>query len=139
MTCYAIFIPAHRSDFSRFNSLRSAERIRGRLVDWFAVEMKNIHDPRYKKRPNTFKIRGGFLEKISDNKKSELRRELVWKNFWYGTYTKHKIRNVTFRSGSAHPAHFLHPEIFDELDKRVSFSRPVRDYFLKRRATNATP
>jgi HEPN domain-containing protein len=110
---------------------RETEQIDGRLVDWFTVEIKIVHDPRYKKRPNTFKISRGFLEKIADNKKSELRRELVWKNFWYGTYTKHKIRNVTFRSGSAHPAHFLHPEIFDELDKRVDFSKAVRQYFLR--------
>lgn len=111
---------------------RETEEIGGRLVDWFAVAMMNVHHLRYKKRPNTFKINGGFLEKVADNKQSQLRRELVLKNFWYGTYTKHKIRNVTFRSGSAHPAHFLHPEIFDELDKRVDFSKAVRQYFLRK-------
>lgn len=107
--------------------------IDGRKIDWFATAKKEIDHSRFKKRPNTFKISGGFLEKVAANKQSELRRELVWKNFWYGTYTKHKIRNVTFRSGSAHPAHFLHPEIFDELDKRVDFSKAVRQYFLRQK------
>jgi len=113
---------------------RQVDTVAGRQVDWFKVQLKSVYAARYQKRPNTLKIMGGLLEKILDNRGSELRRELIWKNFWYGTYTKQKIRNVTFRSGSAHPAHFLHPEIFNELDKRVEFSRSVRRYFLSKKS-----
>ena len=90
---------------------RHVTNANGREVDSFKLQSKNVHDPRYKKRPNMFKISGGFLEKIANDKQSALRRQLIWKNFWYGKYTKQKIRNVIFRSGSAHPAHFLRPEI----------------------------
>jgi HEPN domain-containing protein len=121
----------HLRRYCQFFS-RQVDNVDGRQVDWFKVELKNIHNPRWKKRPNTFKIGRGFLERII-NEKGELRKELIWKNFWYGTYTKQKIPNVTFRSGSAHPAHFLHPEIFDELDKRVQFSPAIRQYFLSKK------
>lgn len=122
----------HLRKYCQFFS-RQIDNIDGRQVDWLKVQLKSVHAVRYRKRPNTFKIIGGVLEKILDEKGSELRRELIWKNFWYGTYTKQKIRNVTFRSGSAHPAHFVHPEIFNELDKRVEFSRSVRRYFLSKK------
>jgi HEPN domain-containing protein len=123
----------HLRRYCQFFS-RHVNNVNDREVDWFEVQLKSVHDPRYKKRPNTFKISGGFLEKVADDKWSELRPELVWKNFWYGTYTKQKIRNVIFRSGAAHPAHFLHPEIFEELDKLVTFSKAVREYFLRKKS-----
>lgn len=123
----------HLRRYCQFFS-RQVDDVDGRQVDWFKVQLKNVHAARYQKRPNTFKIGRGLIdEKILDERGSELRRELIWKNFWYGTYTKQKIRNVTFRSGSAHPAHFLHPEIFDELDKRVQFSPAIRQYFLSKK------
>jgi hypothetical protein len=112
---------------------REVSSINGKQVDWFKMQLKDVHDPRYKKRPNTFKISGGLLEKITRDKESKLRLELNYKNFWYGTYTKHKVRNLTFRSGSSYPAHFLHPEIFDELDKLVQFSPSIRQYFLSKK------
>jgi len=96
------------------------------------MQLKAIHDPRHKDKPNKFKINGGFLEQVLADKHSLARPELVWRNFWYGTYARTKLRNVTLHSGSAHPTHVLHPEIFPELDKRVSFSRRVRDYFLNK-------
>ena len=122
----------HLRRYCQFFS-RQVDNVDGNQVDWFKVQLKSVHAVRYQNRPNTFKISGGLIEKILDKKGSELRRELIWKNFWYGTYTKQKIRNVTFRSGSAHPAHFLHPEIFDELDKRVQFSSTIRRYFLSKK------
>jgi len=111
---------------------RELIEINGRKIDSFAMQMKATHHARYKDKPNKFEIASGFLEKVLADKHSPARLELVWRNFWYGTYTRTKLRNVTLHSGSAHPTHVLHPEIFPELDKRVSFSRPVRDYFFKK-------
>jgi hypothetical protein len=122
----------HLRKYCQFFS-RQVDNVAGRQVDWFKVQLKSVHATRYQKRPNTFKINGGLLEKILDQRGSELRRELIWKNFWYGTYTKQKVHNVTVRSGSAYPAHFLHPEIFPELDKRVQFSPAIRKHFLNKK------
>jgi HEPN domain-containing protein len=81
------------------------------------------------KNANIYRIRGGFLEKILDRKESILRKHLVWKNFYYGTYKKGAIKHFTLHSWAANPAHFLHPEIYSILNKRVKFSKEIQDLF----------
>ena len=61
-----------------------------------------------------------------------MRRELVWKNFYYGSYRKNIVINYRQQSSFANPTHYLHPEVFPELDKVVRFSKPVREYFLNK-------
>lgn len=112
---------------------RSTETINGRTVCWLEVELKNIHAAYYQKRPNRLRVTGGLLESILDKKQSPLRTELIWKNFWYGRHTKHVVRNIRMHSASGNPAHYLHPEIFEELRKRVQFSPAVIDYFSSNR------
>jgi HEPN domain-containing protein len=112
---------------------RESSRLNGTIVNWFKAELNHVHDPRYKQKPNQFGIVSGHLEKILDQKKSELRRELIWKNFYYGTYKKKTIRKVISRSSSGNPTHYLHPEIFQELAKRVQFSKDVIDYFNRKK------
>lgn len=51
------------------------------------------------KRPNTFKILGGFLEKAHKGEVSDdARTILIWKNFFYGERKKKKIQNFTSRN-----------------------------------------
>jgi len=115
---------------------RESTQLDGTVINCFKAELNRIHDPRYKRKPNHFRINSGHLEKILDQKKSGLRRELIWKNSYYGTYKKETIRNVTVRSSSGNPTHYLHPEIFHELAKRVKFSIDVIDHFNKKKTVS---
>lgn len=77
----------------------------------------------------------GRLEEIL-SKPSTARENLIWKNLYYGRYKK-----ITFRRRFkiANPSNFIFPEIFSQLDKTIHFSKPVRDYFLRRGGATMTP
>ena len=79
--------------------------------------------------PNKFTLFGGFLEGVLRDKKSELRTQLVWKNFYYGTYCKQVIYGYPSRTSVGNPIDFMHPEVFEELSTLVQFSPDVKEYF----------
>lgn len=110
---------------------RDIEVIDGRNVDWLKVTLASIHNPLYSQKPTKFQLAGGRLEHLLKQSRSKLREILVWKNFYYGRYTKQVIKNFTFRSGSAYPTHFLHPEIFEQLATRVYFPPRVKQQLQK--------
>src|SRR5205823_5467958 len=56
---------------------RELIEINGRTIDSFAMQLKAIHDPLHKDKPNKFKINGGFLEQVLADKHSLARPELV--------------------------------------------------------------
>lgn len=103
----------------------------GKTVDWFLLNLAKIHHERHSKRPNSVRVFGGFLEKIIDGRDSPLRRELVWKNFYYGRRPKKVVKNIVLRSSSGNPTHFMHPAVFEELDKLVKFEPEVKAHFKK--------
>jgi HEPN domain-containing protein len=82
-----------------------------------------------------YRIFGGFLEKVLQQRDPALRRCLVWKNFYYGKYRKKAIKHFTTYSWSENPAHYLHPEVFSILEERVKFPKEVivlfRDHMKK--------
>ncbi len=99
-------------------------------INLFPVHLKEIQSEDMKKFPHRYRIFGfGSLEKIIKDKKSPIREQLVWKNFYYGTYKKKIIKRFTFRSSSGNPAHFLYPQIFPDLEKLVKFSKEVKNHF----------
>ncbi len=102
------------------------------------VVLNTIHSPEFDKAPNKFRISSGVLEKIVGGKPMLARRELVWKNFYFGKRTKHFVSKFVMRSSSGNPTHFLHEGAFAELDKLVQFEPPVRDYFKKLAASTAS-
>ena len=106
----------------------------GKEIDLLPLEIRRINSD-VPSRAHRLRILGGLLEKVLDDRGSYLRRELVWKNFYYGSYAKRVIRNVRLIAGSANPTHYLHPDIFEDLDKLVQFSKPVRDYFHRAKAS----
>ncbi len=118
---------------------REIESIHGKQVDLLKVKLREIHSSLYKTKPNRLRVNGGLLEKILDQRRSGIRRELILKNFWYGSYTKHKIRNFTAYSGSGHPTHFLHPQVFSELAKNVKFSHAIQNRFATKKAKSSLP
>jgi HEPN domain-containing protein len=78
---------------------------------------------------NRYKLRisGGFLERVLDEERSSDRRKvLVWKNFCYGSRRKHRIKNYRVRARSASPIHFFRPECYPALKDYVQFPKSVR-------------
>lgn len=102
----------------------------GETIDLFPLEIERVQRTYAMTKPHKFELFGGFLEKVIKDKKSDLRKQLVWKNFYYGSYKKQIIKDYTHRSSSANPTHYLHPEVFAELDKVVKFSEGFRKKFL---------
>lgn len=71
----------------------------------------------------------GHLEKVlHTNKFPKQREQLVYKNFFYGSYKKHKIK-FQFTATGANPAHFLFPEIYPWIKQRVKMSPEVKRHF----------
>lgn len=105
-------------------------KLDGTIVDMFPYELKKVHQPYYESKPNKYSLFNGYLERVLSDKRSTLRKQLVWKNFYFGSYKKNIVKKYRRQSSSANPTHYLHPEVFPELDKLVKFSKPVRDYFL---------
>jgi HEPN domain-containing protein len=82
---------------------------------------------------------GGFLERTLRQRESPLRRSLVWKNFYYGSYKKRAIKRFRLQSWSANPTHYLDPEIFPELSRLVRFSKAVEHAFRQRGISTPAP
>lgn len=110
----------------------SVKKPDGRVIDMFPYEINKTNNQYYDCKPNKYFLFDGYLEKILSDKRSALRKQLIWKNFYYGSYKKKIVINYNKQSSSANPTHYLHPEVFPTLDKLVKFSAPVRNYFLEK-------
>jgi HEPN domain-containing protein len=99
----------------------------GEILNQFPYNIEKIQGSYTLKHPNKYRI-GGFLEEVLA-KQSSLREQLVWKNFYYGTYKKKIIKNYKVTKVYGKPTHFLYPEIFPVLNKLVQFSSEVKEYF----------
>ncbi len=92
--------------------------------------LKMINDEKFNKHPNKYSLFTGFLEKTLNNKKSIIRKELIWKNLYYGKYKKHKI---CYRAGqSANSPLFMFEEVYELLKGKVKFSDNTKEYFKKK-------
>lgn len=89
------------------------------------------NSPEVEKRPNKFRIPGGYLEMVIENRLPSY-KFLVWKNFFFGRVTKHKVKNFVSRSSSQNPTHKLHPEAFAILQEYVDFPKEVKEIFQQR-------
>jgi len=96
----------------------------------FAEYLAYLSSDELRKKPHTFRLfYAGYLESVlKTEKKSELRSQLIWKNFYYGTYKKHKF-NFEYRLSGKTPSHYSFPEIFDWVDKRVKLPASVKKHF----------
>lgn len=109
--------------------IRGTVTIKGKEIERLPFEIKEIKNKLYEKNPNRYRIFNGYLERVLKDKKSEIREQLIWKNFYFGTYAKKTIKNYKSRISWSNPTHFMHEAIYPELKKMVDFSKPVRDYF----------
>lgn len=120
-----------------FNLRKTYKRQNGTTVDFFPIYIPIIQSEKTFANPNKYRLpEQGFIEVLLKGK-SALRDHLVWNNPYYGTYKKKILRVCSMRTSFGNPAHFLLPEIFDDLDKVVRFSKPVRTYFKNRQKNNA--
>lgn len=111
--------------------LRTVVPCNGTLVNLFPRNIKKIEE-KIKKGPSKRSFAfWGMLEDILSDRRSQMREQLIWKNFYFGIYVKKVIR-YSSRFSSSNPTHVLHPKIFVELDKIVDFSSAVRAYFTKK-------
>jgi HEPN domain-containing protein len=105
----------------------------GKRINLFPLNLKRLRSLD-ENQANSFRIFGGVLEKVLEKRDSELRKYLVWKNFYYGKYKKKYIKHFKAYSWSENPSHYLHPEIFPILAQRVKFPKEVLAFFKKQEA-----
>jgi hypothetical protein len=75
-----------------------------------------------------FSIDGGYLEKVLA-KASDKRDQLVWKNFWFGSRRRRRIRRFPSRIAWRQPVHFMRPEVFAVIEQLVRFDKDVKAHF----------
>ena len=80
-------------------------------------------DPLQQRR--TFSIGGGWLEKVLA-KRSATRAHLVWKNFWYGSRPKRRIKRFPARFSWTQPLTFMRPEVYEVVKDLVKLPPDVR-------------
>ena len=77
-----------------------------------------------KQPPQKFRLKGGFLESVLDQKDHPARSELIWQNAFFGSYTRKKVNVPTHFQVTNAPL-TLHPEILDEVIKYAFIPKEV--------------
>ena len=95
----------------------------GAKKDMLQLEIQKI-DKSENNPPQQFKVHGGFLEKIIDDKKHPAREALIWQNLYFGRRPKKTVKLVRFSHSTNSPLS-LHPEILDEVLKYVFLPKEV--------------
>jgi HEPN domain-containing protein len=107
----------------------------GERVRLLEAHIRSLSRPALFENPTRFRILGGYLERVPDSNRTALRANLVWKNTYFGDHRRRRhVRSFPARSVSVNPVHFLEPDVFWHMRKRVKFPRPVVAYFEALRA-----
>ena len=111
--------------------LKGQIQVKGSLVDLLPFNLNEIKDKKYNDKPFKYKLTGGELEQVLQDKKSLKRKQLIWNNRYYGSKKKGKIYLKHEISSYGNPPHFLDKTIFDEIKNYVTFSPEILQYFKK--------
>ncbi|TSE04263.1 HEPN domain-containing protein [Mesorhizobium intechi] len=65
--------------------------------------------------PQDFKLQGGRLEKIVDDRSNRARTALIWQNLFYGIRRRDRLANVDNSFHATNSPLWLHPELVDHL------------------------
>jgi hypothetical protein len=85
-------------------------------------------------RPMKYRLFSGYLEDALAGKHGrEQYKALIWKNVFFGKREKGSFEFLHM-SWSASPAHFRHPDVFDELAEIIDFPGDVKRALSKRDA-----
>jgi hypothetical protein len=91
----------------------------------------HIIDEMSKRSPHLYKLHSGVLENIISNKKHAARAALIWKNAFFGSKNRKKVR-MRMHSHSTNAPLSLHPELLEEVEKYVFLPKDVRDAYRKK-------
>ncbi len=80
------------------------------------------------KPPQHFRISGGFIEKILDDKKHPARKPLVWQNLYFGGRSRRTVRLARFFQSTNSPLS-LHPEILDDVQQYVYLPKEIVEIY----------
>lgn len=97
-------------------------------VIWTSQEhFEKIKHYQPSQNPSIISIPRGRLETVLDDK-SDARKALVWKNFYFGRKLK---RSIQWKQQGQYdsPVHVVAPEVFSELEKLADFSRETKAFF----------
>ena len=81
--------------------------------------------------PVNFRLNHGFIEKIFEKKSSTAYKMLVYKNFYYGSRRKNKIKNTEYHISRGSPVNINIEEGFEILNKYVKISKDITNMFQK--------
>jgi HEPN domain-containing protein len=91
--------------------LRQEISRRGRVIQNLRSRLIDIHDEKWETNLHMFQIRGGWLEKqLARPAGSAVKKNLIWKNFYFGRNAKRKIRNFRFQGSTANTTTSMHAE-----------------------------
>jgi len=101
----------------------------GESVSVLPAEIKRLQGQNVVRHPTRFRILGGYLERVLTDEGSALRASLIWKNEYFGSPRRRKIRSFWTRSVSVNPVHFMEPQVIEVLRQRGDFPKAVIKYF----------
>ena len=92
--------------------------------------IQKIQSRACQEKSNRFRLNSrGHLEKVLDTKRFQKQRDqLVYINFYFGSYKK-KIIRAQITITSAYPPHFRFPEVYSWMEQHVKLSPRVRRHF----------
>lgn len=95
----------------------------GEPIRMLEIELKAIEDSE-KRPPQEFKIVGGAIEKIINDKKHPARKGLIWQNLCFGASRRKKVYMRRLMHSTNSPLS-LHPEMLDDVLKYVYLPKDV--------------
>jgi hypothetical protein len=95
----------------------------GEQKNMLLLEIQAI-DNSEKRPPQQFRLIGGSLERIIDNKRHPAREPLLWNNLRYGLRTRKRIKWARHIHSANSPLS-LHPEILDDVAEFVHLPKDV--------------
>lgn len=99
----------------------------GETKNMFAENMAKIKDSRNKPL-HKYRIAGGALEKIIDNKEHPSREALIWQNGFFTSRHRNYVKSFPTMNAVNSPL-YMNPEILDEVKKYVYLSKNVIEAF----------
>lgn len=78
------------------------------------------------KPPQKFRLHGGFLERILDNKEHPARKALIWQNACFGSRVRRRVLATSYMDAQNAPL-YLYPDMLDELNKYVHIPSKLRE------------
>jgi len=99
----------------------------GRTINMLQYELRQIKSDYYKNNPHKFSLIGGYLEEVIKRENSDPERKvLIWKNFYFGSRKKQKIKNFTCQLHSVTPPHFRDIRQYEILKRYIYFPHKIR-------------